>query len=107
MIDDTVFQDLIKKIVELYSGEVTLVLFGSRARGDHWPSSDYDIMVFLSEVNDPAREATRILSLKRGTKLSLDVVVKEKGELNDPITRKMLKDRVVLFDGLRLFSGDV
>ncbi|MBB5254836.1 nucleotidyltransferase domain-containing protein [Sulfurisphaera ohwakuensis] len=41
------FDEFIKRVMEYYNGNVSIVLFGSRARGDYWESSDYDIMVFL------------------------------------------------------------
>ena len=37
-----------------------LVLFGSRARGDARPDSDYDVAVFLKDMNDRWAEADRI-----------------------------------------------
>lgn len=37
-----------------------VVLFGSRARGDARPDSDYDVAVFLSDLTDRWDEADRI-----------------------------------------------
>lgn len=33
-----------------------MVLFGSRARGDHRPDSDADVAVFIADSDDPIRE---------------------------------------------------
>lgn len=33
-----------------------VVLFGSRARGDHRPDSDADVAVFIEDSNDPIRD---------------------------------------------------
>lgn len=42
------------------------VLFGSRARGDAEPDSDYDIAVFLREMPDRFEEMKRIADLSTG-----------------------------------------
>lgn len=40
-----------------------VVLFGSRARGDARPDSDYDVAVFLNDLTDRWREADRIAGI--------------------------------------------
>jgi len=37
-----------------------VVLFGSRARGDAFPDSDYDVAVFLKDLSDRWAEADKI-----------------------------------------------
>lgn len=94
-------KDFVEKVKEKYAGKVTIVLFGSRARGDYWPSSDYDFMVFLERVEDKIEEAYEIYRLKRG--FSADIIVLSKDELKDRIIEKMLEDKIVIYDGLGLF----
>ena len=50
---DAIFDDRIER----------LVLFGSRARGDAQPDSDYDIAVFLSDFSDRRQEVRRMIPL--------------------------------------------
>lgn len=46
---------------ELYGERLErVILFGSRARGDARPDSDYDIAVFLKNLDDRWAEADRI-----------------------------------------------
>jgi len=41
-----------------------VVLFGSRARGDARPDSDYDVAVFLRDLSDPWPEHRRLADLR-------------------------------------------
>ncbi len=34
-----------------------IILFGSRARGDHEPDSDYDLLVILDEISPSVKDA--------------------------------------------------
>lgn len=48
-------------LVRLYGARLArVVLFGSRARSDARPDSDYDVAVFLSDLTDRWDEADRI-----------------------------------------------
>ena len=95
------FEEFIKKVIDHYKGKVTIVLFGSRARGDYWESSDYDIMVFLDKVEDQIGEAVKLYSMKRG--FSADILVLSADKVKDPIVMKMLEHKKVIYDGLNLF----
>lgn len=93
-----------EKVKEKYAGKVTIVLFGSRARGDYWPSSDYDFIIFLEKVEDKINEAYELYKLKKG--FSADIIVFSKDELKEKIVEKMLENKVVIYDGLGLFNSD-
>jgi predicted nucleotidyltransferase len=47
-----------------------VVLFGSHARGEAWPDSDYDIAVFLRDLDSFGAEAGRIAAI--GTEILYD-----------------------------------
>ena len=40
-----------------------VVLYGSRARGDHWPDSDYDVAVFIKYPGTLGEEILRLASI--------------------------------------------
>ena len=89
-----------ERVAERYPRS-TIVLFGSRARGDHLPHSDYDVAVILEAVGDRVGAVEELRRLRpRG--LPLDLVVLEVGDLGDPIVEKMLEGCRVLYDGLGL-----
>lgn len=48
-------------MTELYGSLIErVVLFGSRARGEARPDSDYDVVVFLRHMPDRAKEMARL-----------------------------------------------
>jgi predicted nucleotidyltransferase len=50
---------------EAYGARIErVVLFGSRARGDARPDSDYDVAVFLKDFDDFGREADRLAGIE-------------------------------------------
>jgi uncharacterized protein len=53
-----------------------IILFGSRARGDHREDSDADLLIVVPDGSgDPSDLASKALLAARGRKLPLDVVV--------------------------------
>jgi uncharacterized protein len=52
-------------LVELYGPQLDrVVLFGSRARGEGGPASDYDVAVFLKTLTDRWGELDRLADLR-------------------------------------------
>jgi uncharacterized protein len=50
---------------EAYGARIErVVLFGSRARGDARPDSDYDVAVFLKDLDNFGQEAGRIAEIE-------------------------------------------
>ena len=62
---DPVLKQFRAALDEVYGATLArVVLFGSRARGDQRPDSDYDVAVFLKEIPDRWAELDRLAGLR-------------------------------------------
>ena len=98
---DELLEEFVAKAIEKFP-DSTMILFGSRARGQERPDSDYDILVVMDlEDRDRLQKILEIRSLKpRG--IPVDVLVLSPEEVTDPLYREMLKGGRVLHNGLGL-----
>jgi uncharacterized protein len=72
---DPVLAEIVRRLVEAYRPE-RIYLFGSVARGDAGPHSDYDILVVVPDSAPPERLRSRLAyQALRGTGTAADVVV--------------------------------
>ena len=66
---------IIERLVEAYQPD-RIYLFGSKARGDYGPDSDFDLMVVVPDDAPPARKRSRLAyDVLRGTGTAADVLV--------------------------------
>ncbi|MEM3372096.1 MAG: nucleotidyltransferase domain-containing protein [Candidatus Korarchaeum sp.] len=84
---------------ELYVDEVCrsglvkgLYLIGSRARGEHSSSSDFDLVAVVGREEDPLEVAEVLMSMRRKG-FPLDLLVLREDDLEDPIYREMLEGK--------------
>lgn len=78
---------LLRQMVEIIVSEVspeTIILFGSRARGDARPDSDVDLLVVETEPFSPQRsrrkEAARLYMALRNLGVSKDILLYSREE---------------------------
>ncbi|MHA1616795.1 MAG: nucleotidyltransferase domain-containing protein [Candidatus Njordarchaeales archaeon] len=93
---------LVEVIVDIYSGDVTVILFGGRARGTSSDTGDFDVLVVLRNMQDPIEEAVKIRRALPRRRFPLDILVVELKDLGKPIIRNMLEHHKLLYDGLRI-----
>ena len=62
--NDPILERFRAAVLEMYGDRLDrVVLFGSRARGDAQPDSDYDVAVFLRDMPDRFAEMDRLADL--------------------------------------------
>ena len=74
-VDEPILGEVVRRLVAAYL-PVSIYLFGSVARGDAGPDSDYDILVIVPDDAPPERLRSRLAyQVLRGTGTAIDVVV--------------------------------
>ena len=101
-VTDEKVKEAVRRIIEV-ADPTRIVLFGSRARGDHRPDSDLDLAVIIDASDDEVhrRLPNRVLRGLR-MKVSLIVVSREKYDLHRPwlnsIFHSIDREGIVLYD---------
>ncbi len=74
-IPDRALAEMVRRLVEAYRPE-RIYLFGSRARSDFGPDSDYDLLVVVPDSTPPDRKRSRLAyEVLRGTGVAADILV--------------------------------
>jgi predicted nucleotidyltransferase len=72
---DDLLAEVVRRLVEAYKPE-RIYLFGSKARGDEGPDSDYDLLIVVPDDAPPDRRRSRLAyEVLRGTGTAADVLV--------------------------------
>ncbi len=81
-LNDDLVQDIVRRIVEMAQPD-KVILFGSRARGDARPDSDFDVLV-IKDSDEPGyrRDALLYLALA-GLNAPVDVMVYTPEEIRE------------------------
>jgi len=79
---DPALIEVVRRLVQAYRPE-RIYLFGSVARGDAGPDSDYDILVIVPDDAPPERRRSRLAyEVLWGTGTAADVLVWTAGQFN-------------------------
>ncbi len=82
-----------------------IVLFGSRARGEAAPDSDYDLLVVLPGSIDRKAETLRLMRAFRGEPIPIDLVVIGESDV-DPLRARLTSVvRAALEEGRVLYAA--
>jgi predicted nucleotidyltransferase len=95
---------MVRQIVEKVD-PVEIYLFGSRARGDARPDSDYDLMIVVRD-DFPADQATpsKAFELISGRCIPMDAAMVRAGRFADRARRIGTLSYQVAREGLRLYG---
>lgn len=73
--DDPALKEILRRLIDTFQPE-RIYLFGSKARGEAGPDSDYDLLVVVSDETPPERRRSRLAyQVLRGTRTAADVLV--------------------------------
>ncbi len=73
--EDPALREIVRRLADAYS-PVRIYLFGSKARGDYGPDSDYDLLVVVPDDAPPERRRSRLAYQSLwGTGEAADVLV--------------------------------
>lgn len=75
---DPTLAEIVRRLVEAYRPE-RIYLFGSKARGDEGPDSDYDLLMVVPDDAEPERKSGKLAyRVLWGTGAAADVIVWER-----------------------------
>jgi uncharacterized protein len=73
--NDSLLDSLVQRLAEKFHPE-RIYLFGSKARGDEGPDSDYDLLMVVGTANEPRyRIAQKALDLTWELGIAVDILV--------------------------------
>jgi len=97
---DSLCSAFINNLIKEYKGEISIILFGSRARGDNKPSSDFDFFIIVKN-GDLLKHYVRVGKCKP-PELPADTIILYLEDVTKKLVRRMLKDAKILYDGLSI-----
>jgi uncharacterized protein len=104
---DQTLADIVQRLAQAYQPE-RIYLFGSRARGDFRPESDYDLLVIVPDDAPPERRNDRLASQSlRGIRVATSVLVDCSSYFEARRYLKASLPGIVLREGKLLYGTDV
>lgn len=100
---DRVLEEMTRRIVDRFRPE-KVVLFGSRARGDSRPDSDYDLLVILKTCPSRRRLAVDLRSELADMPAGKDILVADSAEVDADSSRCPIIIRSALREGQILYE---
>jgi predicted nucleotidyltransferase len=96
---------LVERLIEAYQPE-RIYLFGSKARGDYGPDSDFDVLVVVPDTALPHRKRSRLAyEVLRGTGTAADVLVWTRGALESRLHLATSLPAAVMREGKLLHAA--
>jgi uncharacterized protein len=103
--DDPVLTEVVRRLAEAYHPD-RIYLFGSMARGEAGPDSDYDIMVVVPDQSPPAhRSCDLAYRLLRGLRIAKDVLVWPRMEFEGRLHLNASLPSTILREGKLLYGS--
>ena len=104
-LDDPILAEIVRRVVDFYHPE-RVYLFGSTARGEAGPDSDYDLMVIVSDDTPPElRDSDEIYRALWGIRASVDVLVWNREAFNRQLYSNTSLPAAILREGRLLYAA--
>ena len=102
---DPVLAEIVRRLVDVYQPEC-IYLFGSTARGDAGPDSDYDLIIILPDQapQELLRARSAYLAL-RGTGVAADIQVWSRSSFRRQLHLKASFPSTILREGKLLYAA--
>ena len=102
---DPALAEVVRRLVEAYQPE-HIYLFGSVARGDAGPHSDYDLLIVVQDDAPSERQRSRLAyEVLRGTGTAADVLVCTRSYFERRVSLKASLPGTVLREGRALYGA--
>jgi predicted nucleotidyltransferase len=100
-----VLAELVRRLVEAYEPE-RVYLFGSRARGEAGPDSDYDLLLVVPDDSSAERRRSRLAyRVLRGTGVAADIAVWSRSAFEQRQRLPASLPAIVVREGRALLGG--
>ena len=104
-LEDPLLAEIVRRLVAAYQPE-RIYLFGSKARGDAGPDSDYDLMVVVPDDAPPERKRSRLAyEALRGTRTAADVLVWDRASFDSRLHLRASLPATVVREGRLLHAA--
>lgn len=103
-VNDKILIELVQRIVEA-AHPLRVILFGSMARGDAGPGSDYDVLIVMPNGAHRFETTQSIYRQLRNLHIAVDVVVATENDIHEYGNSPGLIYREALRDGRELYAA--
>jgi len=102
---DPVLAEAVRRLVEVFR-PLRIYLFGSAARGDSGPDSDYDVMLVVpDDAPLEQRDCDQAYRALRGLRMAKDILVWTQSDFNRRLHLKASLPSTVLREGKLLYAA--
>lgn len=102
---DPVLSEILHRLVKAFQPE-RIYLFGSKARSDAGPDSDYDLMIVVPDDVPPERRRSRLAyQALRGTRAAADILVWTREAFDSRLHLPSSLPATIVREGKLLYAG--
>jgi predicted nucleotidyltransferase len=102
---DPVLSEILHRLVKAFQPE-RIYLFGSKARSDAGPDSDYDLMIVVpNDVPPEHRSSRRAYQALRGTRAAADILVWTREDFDSRLHLPASLPATIVREGKLLYAG--